>query len=45
MLSVDGEEVARNSVDYTTPITFPEEETFDVGQDTRAPLALLVDPI
>ena len=35
VLSVDGKEVARNSMDHTTPITFPEDETFDVGQDTR----------
>ena len=27
--------------DHTTPITFPEDETFDVGEDTRTPLALL----
>ena len=24
-----------------TPITFPEDETFDIGQDTRTPLALV----
>ena len=24
-----------NSMEHTTPITFPEDETFDVGQDTR----------
>jgi arylsulfatase len=41
VLSVDGKEVARNSMDHTTPITFPEDETFDVGLDTRTPLALL----
>ena len=41
VLSVDGREVARNSMDHSTPITFPEDETFDVGQDTRTPLALL----
>jgi arylsulfatase len=41
VLSVDGKEVARNSMDHATPITFPEDETFDVGQDTRTPLALL----
>jgi hypothetical protein len=33
--------VARNSMEHTTPITFPEDETFDVGQDTRTPLALI----
>jgi len=41
VLSVDGKEVARNSMDHTTPITFPEDETFDIGQDTRTPLALV----
>jgi arylsulfatase A-like enzyme len=41
VLSVDGKEVAKNSVEHTTPITFPEDETFDIGQDTRTPLALV----
>jgi len=41
VLSVDGKEVARNSMEHTTPITFPEDETFDVGEDTRTPLALI----
>jgi len=41
VLSVDGQEVARNSMEHTTPITFPEDETFDIGQDTRTPLALI----
>jgi hypothetical protein len=41
VLYVDGQEVARNSLDHTTPITFPEDETFDIGQDTRTPLALV----
>jgi hypothetical protein len=41
ILSVDGREVARNTLDHTTPITFPEDETFDVGQDTRTGVALL----
>jgi hypothetical protein len=41
VLSVDGKEVARNSMEHTTPITFPEDETFDIAQDTRTPLALL----
>jgi hypothetical protein len=35
------EEVARNSMDHTTPITFPEDETFDIGEDTRTGVALL----
>ncbi len=41
VLSVDGKEVARNTLDHTTPVTFPEDESFDVGLDTRTPLALL----
>ena len=41
VLLVDGKEVARNSMEHTTPITFPEDETFDIGQDTRTPLALI----
>src|SRR4051812_47128648 len=31
VLYVDGRESARNSLEHTTPITFPEDETFDVG--------------
>jgi len=41
VLTVDGQEVARNSMEHSTPITFPEDETFDVGQDTRTGVALL----
>lgn len=41
VLSVDGQEVARNTMENSTPITFPEDETFDVGQDTRTGVALL----
>ena len=41
VLSVDGKEVARKSMEHTTPITFPEDETFDVGLDTRTGVALL----
>ena len=41
VLSVDGKEVAKNSMEHTTPITFPEDETFDVGLDTRTGVALL----
>jgi len=41
VLYVDGKEAARNSMEHTTPITFPEDETFDIGQDTLTPLALL----
>ncbi len=41
VLSVDGKEVAKNSMEHSTPITFPEDETFDVGSDTRTGLALV----
>jgi arylsulfatase len=41
VLYVDGREVARNSLEHTTPITFPEDETFDIGQDTRTGVAML----
>ena len=41
VLSVDGKEVARNSMEHTTPVTFPEDETFDIGQDTRTGVALV----
>jgi arylsulfatase len=41
VLSVDGKEVARNSIEHGTPVTFPEDETFDVGQDTRTGVAML----
>ena len=41
VLSVDGQEVARKSMDHTIPITCPEDESFDVGLDTRTGVALL----
>ena len=41
VLSVDGREVATNSMENSTPITFPEDETFDVGEDTRTGLAMI----
>ena len=40
VLSVDGKEVATKSMDHTIPVTFPEDETFDVGEDTRTGVAL-----
>jgi len=33
--------VARNSIEHGTPITFPEDESFDVGLDTRTGVAML----
>lgn len=41
VLSVDGKEVAKNSMEHGTPITFAEDETFDIGQDTRTGVSLL----
>jgi arylsulfatase A-like enzyme len=41
VLSVDGKEVDRKSIKQTTPVTFPEDETFDVGLDTRSGVAML----
>jgi hypothetical protein len=41
VLSVDGKEVARKAMEHTTPITFPEDETFDIGRDTRTGVALV----
>jgi arylsulfatase len=41
VLSVDGKEVDRESMEHTTPIMFMEGETFDVGQDTRTGVAML----
>ena len=41
VLSVDGKEVDRKSMEHTTPITFPEDESFDVGRDTRTGVALV----
>jgi hypothetical protein len=41
VLSVDGKEVAKKTLDKTTPVTFPEDESFDVGQDTRSGVAMV----
>ncbi len=41
VLSVDGKEVARNTMEHSTPITFAEDETFDVGLDTRTGVAMV----
>jgi arylsulfatase len=40
-LLVDGKEVAKKSMENTIPIDFPEDETFDVGLDTRTGVAML----
>ena len=41
VLTVDGKEAAKKSMEHSTPITFPEDETFDVGCDTRTGVAML----
>ena len=41
VLTVDGKEVDKKHMDHTTPITFPEDEDFDVGLDTRTGVALV----
>ena len=41
VLTVDGKEVDRKTMAHGTPITFAEDETFDVGLDTRTGVALL----
>jgi hypothetical protein len=41
VLSVDGKEVDKKHMEHTTPITFPEDEYFDVGMDTGTGIALL----
>jgi hypothetical protein len=33
--------VAKNTLDHTTAVTFPEDKTFDVGEDTRTGGALI----
>jgi arylsulfatase A-like enzyme len=40
-LFVDGQSVARKTLEHTTPIMFPEDEDFDVGQDTRTGVAMV----
>ena len=41
VLSVDGKEVDKKSIEHGTPIGFPEDESFDVGQDTRTGVAMI----
>jgi hypothetical protein len=38
-LIVDGKEVDKKRIENGTPIMFPEDETFDVGMDTRSGVA------
>jgi hypothetical protein len=41
VLSVDGKEVCTKHMEHGTPIMFPEDETFDIGKDTRTGVSLL----
>jgi arylsulfatase len=41
VLYVDGKEVDKKQMEHTIPITFPEDETFDIGQDTRTGVAMV----
>jgi arylsulfatase len=41
VLFVDGKEVDRKSMEHGTPVTFPEDESFDIGQDTRTGVAMV----
>ena len=36
-----GQRAQQNSIDHGTPVTFPEDESFDIGRDTRTGVALL----
>jgi len=40
-LFVDGQSVAKKTMENSTPIEFPEDEDFDVGQDTRSGVAAI----
>lgn len=41
VLMVDGIEAATKHIDHGIPVTFPEDETFDIGIDTRTGVSLL----
>jgi arylsulfatase len=40
-LKVDGKVVAQKTLENTIPVTVPEDESFDVGRDTRTPVSLI----
>ena len=40
-LFVDDKSVAKKTMENTTPIMFPEDEDFDIGQDTRTGVAAI----
>jgi arylsulfatase len=41
VLSVDGKEVSRNTMEHTIPVAMPEDESFDIGHDTRTGVAMV----
>jgi hypothetical protein len=41
VLSVDGKEVAKKSMEHGIPVMIPEDETFDIGSDTRTGVAMV----
>ncbi len=43
VLTVDGKEVARKSMEHTIPFLMPADESFDVGLDTRTPVDFTYD--
>jgi hypothetical protein len=43
VLSVDGNEVARKTIEHTIPLLMSIDETFDVGLDTRTPVDFTYD--
>ena len=43
VLSVDGKEVARKTIEHTIPFLLPADESFDIGLDTRTPVDFTYD--
>ena len=43
VLTVDGKEVDRKSMEHTIPFLLPADESFDVGLDTRTPVDFTYD--
>jgi len=41
VLEVGENEGAKNSMEHGIPVTFPEDETSDIGQDARTGVAML----
>jgi len=41
VLSVDGKEVAKNTMEHGIPVMIPEDESFDIGSDTRSGVAMV----